>query len=46
MNGSLQEVPKVRADKSIESYGNINTNSISIQGTDVQAQLNDTTENE
>ena len=38
-NGSLQEVVDIRSDKSIESFGNINTNSISIQGTDLQTTL-------
>jgi hypothetical protein len=39
-SGSLQETLKIRADKSLECFGNINTNSISIQGTDLQTTLN------
>ena len=38
-NGSLQEVMKIRADKSLECLGNINANSISIQGNDLQTTL-------
>ena len=39
INGSLQEVLKIHADKNIESFGNINTNSISIQGTNLETTL-------